>query len=96
MPSESEKHTGSCREVFALLSEYLEAALPADVCKDIEAHLSDCGPCIDFTESLKQTIQLCREYGVADLPEALSQQARQQLLEAYHRMLAARKTGGAA
>src|SRR5712692_804241 len=90
MPSESVKHSAACREVFALLSEYLEAELPADVRKQIESHLSGCGPCIDFAESLRHTIELCREYGVSDLPEALSEQARRQLRDAYQKMLASR------
>lgn len=84
-------HKDGCKEVFALLSEYLNLELPPDACKEIEAHLADCPPCIAFAESLRKTVELCRRYRPAELPEPMGKQARDQLLEAYRKMLATRK-----
>ena len=35
-----------CKEIFARLSEYLDAELPPDACADIEAHIAGCAPCV--------------------------------------------------
>ena len=39
MPHEPGQHSESCKEVFALLSAYLDAELPAQTCEEIQAHL---------------------------------------------------------
>jgi anti-sigma factor RsiW len=82
--------TQNCKDVFALLSQYLDLELPPDACRKIEAHLASCAPCIDFAESLRKTVELCRQYRPSELPEPLGKQAREQLLEAYRKTLAAR------
>lgn len=80
----------NCREVFAELSAYLDAELPADMCREIETHLSDCPPCIEFVNSLRRTVELCRKYRAGSVPAPLDETARKQLLAAYRRMLATR------
>jgi len=82
--------TEKCREIFAMLSDYLNLELPADVCKEIEAHLAGCPPCIDFAESLRKTAELCRTYRPLEIPHPLANEARDQLLLAYRAMRAAK------
>ncbi len=82
--------SGQCREVFALLSQYLDVELPPDACGAIEEHIKDCPPCIEFTESLKKTIALCRQYSPGEIPPELNEQSRAELERAYRRMLASR------
>lgn len=79
-----------CKEVFALLSDYLNLELPPDACQEIETHIADCPPCIEFAESLRKTVNLCRQYAPTEVPAPLGQDARAQLLEAYARMVEAR------
>ncbi len=85
------QHSGNCKEVFALLSAYLDLELPPDACREIETHLSGCPPCVEFVESLKKSVALCRQYQASEVPEPISQNARAELLAAYRKMLAARK-----
>lgn len=80
----------SCKEIFAQLSDYLNLDLPPDACAQIEKHLAGCAPCIDFVESLRKTVQLCRQYRPAELPGELGAQAREQLLDAYRKAMSAR------
>ena len=87
---ESHERTGKCKEVFALLSEYLNLELPPGACQEIDRHLAGCAPCIEFTESLRKTIDLCRGYRPTEFPEPLGTQAREELLKAYQEMLKAR------
>ncbi len=77
-----------CKEVFALLSEYLDVELPPEACQEIEAHIADCAPCVEFAESLKKTVALCREYEPSELPAPLGAQAKLELEEAYRKMRA--------
>lgn len=80
-----------CKEIFAVLSEYLDMELAPASCQELESHLEGCGPCIEFVESLRKSIGLCREYSPSELPRPLSIKAHQELREAYQRMLSARK-----
>ena len=81
------EQTEDCKAIFAALSEYLDTELPPDACEKIEAHLASCAPCVDFVESLRQTVELCRRYKPAKLPEPIGSQAREKLLEAYRQAL---------
>jgi RNA polymerase sigma-70 factor (ECF subfamily) len=87
----SHEHTEKCKQVFALLSDYLNLELPQDACAEIESHLAGCPPCIEFADSLRKTVELCRRYRPSELPEPIGTKAREQLVEAYQKMLAARR-----
>lgn len=88
-----EKHSGNCKEVFALLSEYLNLELPPDACQEIEQHLAGCPPCIEFANSLRKTVEICRRYEPSEMPKPIEEGARERLLAAYHKMLAAKDRG---
>ena len=80
-----------CKEIFAVLSEYLDMELAPASCQELESHLEGCGPCIEFVQSLRKSIGLCREYSPTELPGPLSMKAHHELQEAYQKMLSARK-----
>ena len=87
LPERSEK----CREIFSLLSEYLNLELPPEACQEMEAHIAGCAPCVEFTESLRKTVELCHQYRPAEMPEPLGAQAREELLGAYRKVMGARR-----
>jgi anti-sigma factor RsiW len=91
MAEQTGKHFGSCKEIFAELSAYLDADLPPDACQEIDEHLSGCAPCVEFVNSLRRTMELCRGYEASSVPGPLTQEARGQLLAAFQQMLAAKK-----
>ena len=76
-----------CKQVFALLSEYLDLSLPPDACQEIERHLAGCSPCVEFVESLRKTVALCGQYQPGLMPAPLTAEARAQLETAWRRML---------
>ena len=82
--------TEECKRIFATLSAYLDLELPPDACREMEAHLAGCPPCVEFAESLRQTVALCHEYRATEMPAPISQAARARLQEAWQRALAAR------
>lgn len=79
-----------CKEIFALLSDYLDDELPEDICREIDAHIAGCPPCVAFVESLRKTVELCRQAKSLAAPDPLPEPARRQLLAAYQAMMAAR------
>jgi hypothetical protein len=81
----------NCREVFAALSQYLDLELPPAACEDIEAHLAGCAPCVEFLESLRKTVEVCREYQPGAAPGPLTDEARAAIELAWRKALAARE-----
>jgi anti-sigma factor RsiW len=90
MASHQHHNHGDCKEIFALLSDYLDLELPPEACGEIENHLKHCPTCIEFVESLRKTVQVCRGYEPGELPGPLEEDARRDLLAAYQRMLQTR------
>lgn len=62
---------------------------PGEV-EEISAHLQGCPPCLEFIESLKTTVKMCRELGVDETPAPLDAATRQKMLDAYQSMLRTR------
>lgn len=83
-----EHDPSKCKEVFALLSEYLDLELPPEACAEIEAHIAGCSPCVEFAESLRKTVDLCRRYEPEAMPEPLTAAAREELRVAWEKVRA--------
>jgi RNA polymerase sigma-70 factor (ECF subfamily) len=84
------EHPHDCKQLFALLSEYLDAELNPQSCEEIRAHLAACPPCVEFLESLKRTVRLCHDCEPAEAPPPLSPETREQLLAAYQKTIGGR------
>jgi RNA polymerase sigma-70 factor (ECF subfamily) len=57
-----------CKKVFAALSQYLDGELPARNCRELEKHLRGCKSCLAYLQTLKSTIEACREYTAPRAP----------------------------
>ena len=79
----------NCKEVFALLSQYLDRELPDSVCEQMSSHIEKCPPCVEFVASLKRTVDLCREYRETETPAPLPEDVKDRLLDAYRKVMAA-------
>jgi RNA polymerase sigma-70 factor (ECF subfamily) len=73
-----------CKQIFAVLSEYLDGELPVKNCRELERHLKGCQPCLAYLENLKTTIQACRKLRVRQVPKP-SAVVRSALLQAVRR-----------
>jgi anti-sigma factor RsiW len=58
----------SCRDVIALLTEYMEGDLAPDLERRLEEHLGACSACDGFLESLKSTRAAVSRLRSADIP----------------------------
>lgn len=93
MEKESTDHP-ECRKILALLSEYLDEELPADLADCVSAHIADCGPCVEFLASLRQSVALCKQYTPQTMPSPLNKEVSEELRRAYQRMILQRNASG--
>jgi anti-sigma factor RsiW len=78
-----------CQQIFAMLSEYLDRELPADLCETIDAHIESCPPCVEFVKSLEKTVAYCRGAGRPDeQPRPLTADKLDELRRAYESSVA--------
>jgi anti-sigma factor RsiW len=69
----------ACREVLELITGYLDHALPTDVYRAVEEHLSGCDGCTTVLEEFRQTIAMTGRLS----EEQLSPAQRDTLLDAF-------------
>ena len=74
-----------CGSVFAALSQYFDQELPPESCQELERHIQDCAPCVEFVESLKKSIALGRGYEPLEKAPALAPEVRERLRQLYAR-----------
>ena len=71
-----------CRGMFAGLSDYLDGIIDDASCDEMQKHISDCAPCQAFVDSLRKTVEQCREYQPRCSPERF-REFRAQLVRKY-------------
>jgi anti-sigma factor RsiW len=69
----------TCRELVELVTEYLEAALPARERERFEAHLAHCPECRDHLDDVRTVVGLAGRLTEEALPPA----AEEALLDAF-------------
>ena len=70
-----------CREAVALMADYLDGRIAADDRARLEAHLAQCPHCSEYLAQIRATIDAL---GRAE-PEALADDALDELVVLYHR-----------
>jgi anti-sigma factor RsiW len=70
-----------CVALFAKLSEYLDGELDPGACANVRDHMTDCGRCRDFLESLRRAVAHVASMDAPELPENL----KRDILSAYAR-----------
>jgi anti-sigma factor RsiW len=70
----------TCREVVAVLADYLEATLSPDLLARLEAHLQDCAACRAYLATYRQTKSLAATAGRVEMPEEMKARLRDFLL----------------
>lgn len=68
-----------CAGVFARLSEYLDRELPDVSCEEIERHIQDCPPCVQFLDSLRESIVLTRGFSAEEQPSPMPEDIKQKM-----------------
>ena len=66
-----------CLELFEKLSEYLDDELDEVTCQDIEKHVKECVPCFVCLQTLKRTIDLCKQTEARSVPAEFSKKLKE-------------------
>ena len=72
-----------CNEVLQQLAEYLDDDARVELCREIEAHLTQCPDCQIEVDSVKKTIVLYQHDRVVDTPPAVSKSLEAALAREY-------------
>lgn len=81
----------SCRELFDLLSAYLDGDLDAERCCALRDHVKDCAPCVAYLESLRATRDSLRAMGSGS---ALGEEETMRLLQECREAMIRRQGAG--
>ena len=60
-----------CSRLVALLSDYIDGRLPADLKRDLEQHLHGCSECTTFVGTFQSTVAMLKSLKEEDLPDEL-------------------------
>ncbi len=72
-----------CNELIEMLSDYIDGELDKDLCEDLESHLKGCKNCKLMFDSMKMTVQLCRDGSCEDLPPEFQERIQAKLKERW-------------
>lgn len=76
--------TEDCKEYFERISEYLDGELDEDICRKIDQHLQDCPECLECIDSLRRSIQLCKEAVKEEIPPDIRERLRSTLRDCFN------------
>jgi RNA polymerase sigma-70 factor (ECF subfamily) len=65
-----------CPDVVQLFSQHLEGEISGDLCATMERHLAKCPSCQARCDSLQQTLSLCKNTGLPEVPASVQNSVR--------------------
>lgn len=77
-----------CRELFADLSEYLDARVEPRTCAQMKAHIEKCPACVAFLKDLRAAVDRCRSFGIS-CDSDVAQRMRALMTQEYLRLMEA-------
>jgi mycothiol system anti-sigma-R factor len=66
----------TCRQVFDLLSDFVDGELSAEERESLGRHLDACPPCEEFLKTFETARSLCRESLLEKMPKELKDRLR--------------------
>jgi len=80
------ERTAECRELFANISEYLDARVEQRTSEQMKAHIEKCPACVAFLRDLRAAVDRCRSFEVACDPD-VAQRMRTLMTKEYLRLV---------
>ena len=75
----------TCRDAVAVLADYLEQTLAADMLAALEHHLTDCAACRAYLATYRKTREIGAEAQRVEMPEEMKARLRRFLLDQLER-----------
>lgn len=57
-----------CKELLAMLNEYVDGTVDPAICEEFEKHMNQCDPCQVVVDNIRKTITLYKEGQPLELP----------------------------
>ena len=70
----------NCRELIAVIDDYLEGTLTREDLGDFERHLRDCAPCRAYLATYRKTKAIAADANRLEMPPEMKDRLRQFLL----------------
>ncbi len=65
-----QSHSPHCQQLLGSLSEYIDGALQAELCAELEEHIRECDNCRVVVNTLRKTVELYQQTAAStSLPE---------------------------
>jgi anti-sigma factor RsiW len=61
----------TCKEFLQELADYLDTTLDAELCRQLEAHISNCPTCYVILDTTQRTIKLYKGMQPQEVPEVV-------------------------
>lgn len=74
-----------CNEVLQQLSDYLDDEAREELCRQIEAHLTQCHDCQVYVDTVKKTIVLFQSDRKVEIPVSVASRLESALAQEYQR-----------
>ena len=71
----------SCRDAIALLDDFIDGVLPAELAAELSAHLADCAPCRAYLATYRTTRALGAAAARVEMPEEMRSRLRRFLAD---------------
>lgn len=65
--------TSTCRQLLDSLSDYVDGELGEELCREIEAHMTECDNCRVVVDTLRKTVLLFHALPSDSLPQGVEQ-----------------------
>ncbi len=70
----------TCRELIAIIDDYLDGALTREDREQLEGHLRDCAPCRAYLATYRKTKAIAAAAHQLEMPQEMQDRLRQFLL----------------
>jgi len=67
----------TCRELIAVLDDYVDGVMPEDARAELERHLADCAPCRAYLATYRKAREIGAAAGRVDIPDDMKRRLRQ-------------------
>ena len=84
-----------CRELFANLSEYLDARVEPRTCEQMKTHIENCPACVAFLKELRAAVDRCHSFEVT-CDSNVAHRMRTLMTEEYLRLMGRRRGASSA
>jgi anti-sigma factor RsiW len=71
----------TCRDAIAVLADYVDGAMPAELSAELERHLAGCDPCRAYLATYRKTRALGAAVARIDMPAEMQARLRRFLTD---------------